>query len=1217
MTFEIDPRASPIVDEPLDPAASAIPWDNPYAVQPFIQSNLNLGFSHGYEVTRYSESPRSTRPSFPERFSVDPSGLMAGLDSLAKAPDVAFGVTRFVPGVQGIGDFLGNVGRSIEQSPLGAPLGAVGGAVSGALQQIAEAVMGRAVSTATEVGRTFDSANPDAFKLLDAPFRIAGAAVLGKTGVAAMDFGRQIDDSVWDDLPQDIADTISVAGLIPAMRVFGIVGRAAAGQGAGAGAAQALTGFTSPVGGRVFPTTAYNYGRWAGRVTAGTYGAGLATEFALPKVAGDEWWAGEIMESRIVPEDSAWRFPFELATSLPLDLFALTRAAAASKQSAWAAEKVFGTHPAPLRMVFDGIDNSIGTTLQQRNYEWGNYKLIEDTAANRLIDATNTNLPEADRIARYDWQEAARIRGQSPEQFKAAVADEIDRLFDEFGTRRVHEMAADTYRDWPINAIGADPGNQLQVLDTYAELGRKIEAAFPNKVLSVARDIERSLHKPLAINYLESIKEFGAAEKANFVKSFPSLADAVRDTATKNDLLRYLRESTDAPSATVLKVADSATAPLFEEVVTRPTTPPVRLGTLQAQLDDIDSRIFRGERLGVLRKSVTDEMATLREEVASGVAKQKTILEAERASRESDLLTGNLSKPEADALREHIRNLDEQIARANEDYYRAFTAGSRWTIHTPPSGPVMRIDDAIYRRGKAELGQRTAAGKVYDALFGAVRNADIGRASLQKVMDAGAASGATPELMTALMDRMRDFVEAGTFRIGSAQFRFFASAWHLPSVVIDHLAGPKGINLPRPVGYSSWSEVIYRAYPGPFNILAERLGKELPKVPYSPAFHTVTRSIYGTFRFTLDPRFLALNFKEADILELALAKKGTPDAAVWERYIELVRRAEKEVTDTGAIDLSGRRKSIAAYAASRRPDEYTRVFADYLKKHDAMRDVLAQHGITSDEQMIGYLEKTMSERYGLFENARAATDAEKQLERALKDAESKARSVLGDGPRRLAQSEAEALQEKLVAAVREREFRDEALKQGWKPELQPFLDAMVAKDQQLTKDALRVFRGNPDRSAIERAGNSFLLFWPLSYQLKAGKALAEFLLSKSFGYQTGSAGATTWLEFRMKHDQMLEEDPEYAAFFKANRQLFFVMGQIIPITPEDLGISLSPLTRVGFRAARGESAQQIWESLTNQGAIYSYKLGSDIVREQSRPGSLWSEVFDALSEDAQ
>lgn len=113
----------------------------------------------------------------------------------------------------------------------------------------------------------------------------------------------------------------------------------------------------------------------------------------------------------------------------------------------------------------------------------------------------------------------------------------------------------------------------------------------------------------------------------------------------------------------------------------------------------------------------------------------------------------------------------------------------------------------------------------------------------------------------------------------------------------------------------------------------------------------------------------------------------------------------------------------------------------------------------------------------------------------------------------------------------------------------------------LVGDIRAMMYGNPNRGQIERTLNSYLLYWPISYQIKATKWLLNIMYGKIGGVQTGGLGALTLDRLQADHMKRMAEDPEYVRFFEENQALVFAASMLIPMSPWQMGTGLSPLWR--------------------------------------------------------
>jgi hypothetical protein len=129
------------------------------------------------------------------------------------------------------------------------------------------------------------------------------------------------------------------------------------------------------------------------------------------------------------------------------------------------------------------------------------------------------------------------------------------------------------------------------------------------------------------------------------------------------------------------------------------------------------------------------------------------------------------------------------------------------------------------------------------------------------------------------------------------------------------------------------------------------------------------------------------------------------------------------------------------------------------------------------------------------------------------------------------------------------------------PELAEVYSRIYDRNAQLIGDIRALMYGNPNRGQIERTLNSFLLYWPISYQLKATRWLLNIMYGKIGGVQTGGLGAVTLDRMQADHERKLVEDPEYAKFFEENPTLVFAAQMILPMQPGGMSVGLAPLLR--------------------------------------------------------
>jgi len=175
------------------------------------------------------------------------------------------------------------------------------------------------------------------------------------------------------------------------------------------------------------------------------------------------------------------------------------------------------------------------------------------------------------------------------------------------------------------------------------------------------------------------------------------------------------------------------------------------------------------------------------------------------------------------------------------------------------------------------------------------------------------------------------------------------------------------------------------------------------------------------------------------------------------------------------------------------------------------------------------------------------------------------------------------------------------------PRMQPLLNRLAAINEQGWNDAAGLIFGAVDRSNIQRLANHPLLYWPISYQIKATKWLAGLLFDRAFGVDTGSAGAVTLGMIHQQHKDRMVNDPEYATTVSQNPTLLFVAQMMFPIAPWDLGVALSPFTRLAISTAVYPEDEGYRRNVFSVGPGYTYySLLPRLFYEQSKRDS-WAQ----------
>ena len=180
-------------------------------------------------------------------------------------------------------------------------------------------------------------------------------------------------------------------------------------------------------------------------------------------------------------------------------------------------------------------------------------------------------------------------------------------------------------------------------------------------------------------------------------------------------------------------------------------------------------------------------------------------------------------------------------------------------------------------------------------------------------------------------------------------------------------------------------------------------------------------------------------------------------------------------------------------------------------------------------------------------------------------------------------------------------------KQGWSPyeirQMQPITDQVTLRMQQGFDDAFQLHVGNINRSRLERTLNSYWLFWPASYMLKANKWMFNVLTDGAFGKKTNAGGLWTLGQLSDLYHQRYTSDPQFRKTVDDNADLSFMLSAILPVAPWSDGVSLNRLTRYVGGAIPlwpDYSNFDLWNvkdwggKMSDIGPVYSLSLMGDV-----------------------
>jgi hypothetical protein len=300
---------------------------------------------------------------------------------------------------------------------------------------------------------------------------------------------------------------------------------------------------------------------------------------------------------------------------------------------------------------------------------------------------------------------------------------------------------------------------------------------------------------------------------------------------------------------------------------------------------------------------------------------------------------------------------------------------------------------------------------------------------------------------------------------------------------------------------------------------------------------------YHTFRFILDPRWHAMNATESDIIgglsygqvvrghgrdlgdeALALAARGDMAGA------ELARRNAAAFLSHSGGSLERLNETTGWYFPRKLAGVIERSFGSTRKQVE--QDILRS---LSKEEWLNIR--------AAFPDARSVDDIVPQLEKMLYDYDTKGvKATLGDT--------ITADQTILAGDLTREQFA-------------PIVQRLYEVNDKTFREVVNVFEGNARRTNIERVLNSYWLYWPISYQLKAGRWMYDLLTKRIAGRETNALGAYTYSQLLDAHREGMTNDQGYATMFSENPTAWFFAQMMFPILPGDMGVSLSRPVRYG------------------------------------------------------
>ena len=329
------------------------------------------------------------------------------------------------------------------------------------------------------------------------------------------------------------------------------------------------------------------------------------------------------------------------------------------------------------------------------------------------------------------------------------------------------------------------------------------------------------------------------------------------------------------------------------------------------------------------------------------------------------------------------------------------------------------------------------------------------------------------------------------------------------------------------------------------------------------------RTWYHLFRFTFDPRFHIMNHAEADMLGLMKYGWGT--------------------TRWGGARDAGVGKEGATLAHSRGGN----------MNADRMSDALAS-GVLDARHLEGYIGRGFEvDRLSSTRDVLRTLAEEDPAVRVLRQEFGGTVDEWVDGlEQQMYSFDTSGVDETITGAM------EDILSEADRKAMEPLLIRLYERNRQIFKDVKSTFHGNTNRSNIERIMNSYFLYWPISYQLKAAKWLFDVLTKQSLGRKTNLGGAWYVNNLYEQHMERMARDENYQRMFTDNPALWFTASMLLPMTPWDMSVGMSRATRYMLAGAGIIDEPKFEEDpfmaamrLVHIGPAYTIELADRMYRE--------------------
>lgn len=457
---------------------------------------------------------------------------------------------------------------------------------------------------------------------------------------------------------------------------------------------------------------------------------------------------------------------------------------------------------------------------------------------------------------------------------------------------------------------------------------------------------------------------------------------------------------------------------------------------------------------------------------------------------------------------------------------------------------------------------------------GAGKNSNTARQFLYREL---LSKGATVAEVNGFLALLKESVDEAVF-MGLPVYKTVGAVW--PSVINSKAKLAFKADVVKKVGENNFWQLVDRAQSRYYRYLDTQAG-----VPGSKGFVTkalksayesyqptrvsqgaraVSRFAYPFFRFMLDPRWWAMNKFEADVINgtkyglQATRVRGANTALEDAAYATHRQRGLPVMgAEIDGIPTSALAGLDAGFSDMRRLTGYgTRALEVARERNGAQ--LLREFGVnpgTGEFEAVEQAINFIGQRDPIIRSLANATP-EQMFERADK----LRRRLVALQKQQQGKPLAQILDEELYVWDQKGHragmegMADDILKEN-KREMSPLLQRLYELNEASYASHISVLRGNTSRSNLERILNSYWLYWPFSYQLKATRWLYNVLTDAAGG---GTLKNVVRLErLREIHMDQFENNSEYAAMFENNPTLWRTAQMLIPITPGDIGVTLS------------------------------------------------------------